>query len=196
MPNSPTSIIVDYLHQLYPLAMKEQLAAFIEENYKREDLSKKHVLFMPGDANTRHYFVERGLLRLYIIDKNGREFNLLFAKEGQVLGDLGTPKPTLYFLESVEQSLVYSMTDVQMQKLNAEVLGGKKGGGVDLMRRSYVFLQKRLVSILSNTAEENYLDLRDNYPDLLQRLPQYHIAAYLGVSPEFLSKIIARAVKK
>lgn len=61
------------------------------------------------------------------------------------------------------------------------------------MQRSYLFLQKRLVAILTKTAEENYLEFREKHPDLVQRLPQYHIASYLGISAEFLSKIIARS---
>ena len=196
MTKNYESEIIEYIGKLYPLAEHSALGAFVAENYRREHISKKTLLFGAGDANTRHYFVAKGLLRLYIIDNTGREFNLLFAKEGQVLGDLASPKPTVYYLESVEDTVVYSISDTQLQKLSAELLGENKGGGVDLMRRSYVFLQKRLVNILSQTAEENYLELRDDYPELLQRLPQYHIASYLGVSPEFLSKIIARAVKK
>lgn len=57
------------------------------------------------------------------------------------------------------------------------------------LRRSYIHIQKRLVSIISKTAEENYLEFMYKHPDLIQRLPQYHIAAYLGISPEALSRV-------
>lgn len=190
------TIILEHLLRLYPKADKVALERFVAEDYKREILKKKTIIFTSGQANTRHYFVEKGLLRLYILDTNGREFNLLFAKEGQVLGDLATPKPTLYMLETVEDTVVYSIDNSQMQQMATDVLNVSSAESADLIRRSYVFLQKRLVSILSQTAEENYLDLRDNHPELLQRLPQYHIASYLGVSAEFLSKIIARTVLK
>lgn len=187
--------ILDFLAKLYPLADAASLSSFVDKYYKREEVRKKQLLFQAGDTNTRHYYIEKGLLRLYLIDKNGREFNLLFAVEGQVLGDLATPKATMYYLETVEDSVIYSITNEQMYALNTQVLKDEKDRGIDLMRRSYVFLQKRLVSILSSTAEENYLDLRNNQADLLQRLPQYHIASYLGVSAEFLSKIIARTTR-
>jgi hypothetical protein len=52
------------------------------------------------------------------------------------------------------------------------------------------------VAILSKTAEENYEELLENDPDLVQRLPQYHISSYLGVTPVFLSKIIAKKARK
>jgi hypothetical protein len=64
------------------------------------------------------------------------------------------------------------------------------------IRKSYVFLQKRFVSVLSKTAEENYIDLVNESPELIQRLPQYHISSYLGVTPVFLSKIISKSFKK
>ena len=192
MPSDNGSNIVDYLGLLFPMATRERLSIFVDSYCKREVLNKKSLLFASGDANTRHYFVEKGLLRLYILDKSGREFNLLFAKEGQVLGDLGSPKPTMYYLETVEDTVVYSISEKQLLSLNNHILGLMKEGDNNLFRRSYVFLQKRFVSILSKTAEENFITFRQDHPDLLQRLPQYHIASYLGVSAEFLSKIIAR----
>lgn len=184
--------IVDYLGLLFPLASRERLSVFVDSYCKQEVLNKKTLLFASGDANTRHYFVEKGLLRLYILDKSGREFNLLFAKEGQVLGDLASPKPTMYYLETVEDSIVYSVSDKQFLTYGKQILGLNEGGDSNLFRRSYVFLQKRFVDILSKTAEENFIAFREEHPELLQRLPQYHIASYLGVSAEFLSKIIAR----
>lgn len=188
--------MVNHLLRLYPNADTKALLRFVQEHYKKEVLKKKTLIFSGGQANTRHYFVSRGLLRLYILDQNGREFNLLFAKEGQVLGDLATPKPTLYNLETVEDSVLYSIDNAQMVEMSKSILKTEAFESIDLMRRSYVFLQQRLVAILSKTAEDNYLDLRDNNPDLLQRLPQYHIASYLGVSAEFLSKIIARTSRR
>lgn len=105
------------------------LSVFRQEHYK-----KKELIFKQGDRNTRHYIIEKGLVRLYLNDYSGKEFNILFAKENQIIGDLSTPEPASYFLE-----------------------------------------------------------FRDKHPELVQRLPQYHIASYLGISAEFLSKIIARS---
>ena len=187
--------MLEHLLKLYPKANRTVLSDFVEAHYVREEIKKKNLIFSSGQANTRHYFVEKGLLRLYILDAKGREFNVLFATEGQVLGDLVTPQPTVYFLETVEDSVVQSISNDQMVAMSSQVLQMSSFESVDLLRRSYVFLQKRMVAILSKTAEDNYLELRENNLALLQRLPQYHIASYLGVSAEFLSKIIARTSK-
>jgi hypothetical protein len=85
------------------------------------------------------------------------------------------------------------MDDKDMKRLMESFEGSPLLNPTGYMQRSYVFIQKRLVSLLSKTADENYREFRDKNPDLMQRLPQYHIASYLGVSAEFLSKIIARS---
>jgi CRP-like cAMP-binding protein len=163
------------------------LSAFRHQHFK-----KKELIFNQGDRNTRHYLIEKGLVRLYLNDYSGKEFNILFAKENQIIGDLSTPEPTSYFLETIEASSMWSIDDADMKKLTEQFGETTLTGSGTYLQRSYLFLQKRLVSILTKTAEENYLEFREKQPDLVQRLPQYHIASYLGISAEFLSKIIAR----
>lgn len=159
--------------------------------FRKETFKKKQLLFNAGEKNTRHYYIEKGLLRMYIIDQSGKEFNVLFGKERQWLGDLGTPSATPYFLEAVEKTAVYSISEEYFSKLISKYT--ELGQNI---RRSYIFLQKRFVAILSKTAEENYEELLAKDPDLVQRLPQYHISSYLGVTPVFLSKIIAKRTRK
>lgn len=178
----------------------EDLDASQEEiilnTWKREDIKRKELLFRQGDSNTRHYIIEKGLLRLYLIDPKGKEINILFARENQVIGDLATPEMTNFYLETVEDSIVYSIDEEHIRKLFAQISDGRNLDPNRGLRRSYIHIQKRLVSILANTAEDNYLEFRKQYPDLIKRLPQYHIASYLGITPEFLSKIIAKTARK
>ena len=164
--------------------------------YREEHFKKKEILFRNGDSNTRHYLINKGLLRLYLIDPKGKEINVLFARENQIIGDLATPEPTNFNLETTEDSIVYSIDEKGLQSLMGLLDLNSNVDPNSALRKSYIHIQKRLVSILSKTAEENYLDFQTKYPDLIQRLPQYHVASYLGISPEFLSKIIAKSVKK
>ena len=164
--------------------------------YKKETFKKKELLFREGDSNTRHYIVEKGLVRLYLIDPKGKEINILFAKENQVIGDLATPDPTSFNLETTEDSVVYSIDDESLRRLIENIDISSEFDPASGLRRSYIHIQNRLVSILSKSAEENYIEFQQRFPDLIQRLPQYHIASYLGISPEFLSKIIAKTTKK
>ena len=95
----------------------------------------------------------------------------------------------------MEDSWIHSIDEEGLQHIMETLQIWKSMSPKNGLRRAYIHIQKRLVSILSKSAEENYLDFRQQYPDLIQRIPQYQIAAYLGISPEFLSKIIAKANK-
>ena len=185
------SIVLSYFERIKEAPLTPEEAQEILSFFKSSNYKKKTLLMKAGEANTKHYYVEKGLLRLYIIDQNGKEFNILFARERQWIGDLGTPAETPYFIETVENSTVFSISEQ-----NFSVLYDRYINLARYIRKSYVFLQKRFVSILSKTAEENYEELERDHPELIQRLPQYHISSYLGVTPVFLSKILAKRLKK
>ena len=168
----------------------------IKSLFKKEYIKKKATIFRSGDYNTKHYVISSGLLRMYVINTSGKEFNVLFAKENQLIGDLGSPLPTKFYLDAIEESIVYSIESSNLEKLTGLLNSNSEKAVFSQLTRSYIFLQNRLISILTQTAEENFISFQELNPDLIQRLPQYHIASYLGVSAEFLSKIIAKTVKK
>ncbi len=184
-------VIIKYYEKVYDRALTEQERELIQSSFRKESFKKKELIFSSGESNTRHYFVVKGLLRMYVIDTSGKEFNILFASENQWIGDLSTPTQTSFFLDAVEKSSVYSISDENMK-----VLTNDFSAFVKYIKRSYIFLQKRLVSILTNTAEENYDELCEHYPGLIKRLPQYQISSYLGVTPVFLSKILSKKARK
>ncbi len=191
MKSEDKQILYTFFSKVYGHDLREEEKQKINSASHKEKIGKKQLIFGQDDVNTRHYFIEKGLLRMFVIDKTGKEFNILFARENQWIGDLITPAATSFYLDAVENSVVYSFGDEQLQKLTADF-----SYFAETLKRSYIFLQKRLVCILSKTAEENYEELLKQYPELIQRLPQYHISAYLGVTPEFLSKILSKRARK
>jgi CRP/FNR family transcriptional regulator, anaerobic regulatory protein len=185
------AIIINYYEQVYKRTLTEAEKEVIMNSFQREIIKKKEIIFTSGETNTRHYFVEKGLLRMYVIDATGKEFNILFANENQWIGDLSSPEETLFFLDAIEKSIVYSISDENMN-----LLTNNFSSFVKYLKRSYIFLQKRLISILSKTAEENYVELIESHPELIKRLPQYHISSYLGVTSVFLSKVLSKRARK
>lgn len=183
--------LINYYQNIYNRELSDTEKELINNAFRKEIVKKKQLLFGNGEQNTRHYFIKKGLLRLFVIDSSGKEFNILFAQEDQWIGDLATPAETSFFLDAIEKSEVYSISDE-----NLNILTNNFSSFVKYLKRSYIFLQKRLVSILVNTAEENYEELFQTHPELIQRLPQYHISSYLGVTPVFLSKILAKRARK
>lgn len=185
------SVLISYFEKINKRKLSPAEKEEISAEFRREAFKKKQLIFSSGETNTRHYYIEEGLLRLYVIDQNGKEFNILFAREKQWIGDLGTPAATPFYLDALENSIVFSIDEGRFNKINSSYMNL-----VENIRRSYVFLQQRLVSIISKTAEENYEELCKNYPKLITRLPQYHISSYLGVTPVFLSKILSKKIRK
>ena len=185
------SVLYSYFEKANNRQLSDVEKGEISTQFRKEKFKKKELIYRAGEVNTKHYYIEKGLLRLYVIDQSGKEFNILFAREKQWIGDLGTPAATPYFLDALEESIVYSIDEGSFNKINKYYMDL-----VGNIRRSYVFLQQRLVSIISKTAEENYNELCKNYPKLINRLPQYHISSYLGVTPVFLSKILSQKARK
>lgn len=183
--------LINYYERIYKHELSDAERELIYNSFRIETVKKKQLLFSSGERNTRHYFVKKGLLRMYVIDAAGKEFNILFAQENQWIGDLATPEETSFFLDAIENSVVYSISDK-----NLNILTDNFSAFVKYLKRSYIFLQQRLVAILVNTAEENYELFVEKHPELIQRLPQYHISSYLGVTPVFLSKILSKKLKE
>jgi CRP-like cAMP-binding protein len=191
-----TNPVLNFFNRSFGAKLTPQQEEFVLIAYRKENFKKREIIFRPGDSNTRHYILEKGLVRLYLIDPKGKEINILFARENQVIGDLSTPEPTNFYLETIEESIVYSIEEGGLNRIMNHLDIGGSFDPNNGLRRSYIYIQKRLVSILSKSAEENYLEFQRKHHDLMQRLPQYQIAAFLGISPEFLSKIIAKTSKK
>ena len=135
--------------RILSLREKEEISA----EFKKEIFKKKQLVFNSGEENTRHYYIEKGLLRLYIIDQNGKEFNILFARERQWIGDLGTPAATPFYLDAVENSVAFSIEEHQFNKITRHYMDLVKN-----IRRSYVFLQQRF-DFLSVTWGDSWCSL-------------------------------------
>ncbi len=172
-----------------PLSKEEE--ELIRTHLTPKKLRKKQYLLQEADVNKFVAFVEKGVLRSYTIDEKGGEHIMQFALEGWLIADLasfmnGTPATqTIDALEDCELTLISKASnDALLQQLpkyetwlRLQITGG------------YIALQKRLNSILSLKLDERFTYLSELYPDLLNRVPQHMIAAYMGLTPETLSRL-------
>ena len=144
------------------------------------------------------YFITKGCLKTYTVDENGGEHISMFGIEDWWTGDLYsfiTGEPSLYFVEALEDSEV-----LQISKQNTELLLAK----VPKFERFYrILYQKSLITYIrrvnhniSLTAEKRYQNFVSKYPQIANRVSQKNIAAYLGVTPEFLSMIRRKLSQK
>ncbi|ACU07860.1 cAMP-binding proteins - catabolite gene activator and regulatory subunit of cAMP-dependent protein kinases [Flavobacteriaceae bacterium 3519-10] len=166
--------------------------------YVHKTVAKNEFLLRDGEVCTGTYFVEKGLLRMYSIDKNGKEHIIQFAPEKWLISDrssLHFNEKSRYYIEAVEESEVLVLGNDFFSGINQQFPG--TSGNNDLLLQKHIRnLQNRVNSLLADTAEERYLNFIKMYPDILQRVPQWMVASYLGITPESLSRVRKELARK
>lgn len=144
-----------------------------------------------GEKEPLNNFVADGALRLYLLDDQLKEHNMMFAFENWWIGDIGAflaNEESRYYLQAMENSIIYQISSADQQiLLDHHIkfcrLFRKK------FERALIRTQKRLIDNISSSAHSRYQDFLDTYPNYVNRLPDRYIASYIGVTPEFFSKI-------
>lgn len=158
---------------------------------KPKRLRKKQFLLEEGEVCKYECFVNSGCLRMYTLNEKGQEHILQFATTDWWIGDqysFITGLPSAYFIDALEESEVLLIEKNNLEQLYIQVPKFERFFRI-AFQNSYVALQRRILSGLSQTAEEKYLDFVNRYPDLEQKIPQHQVASYLGITPESLSRI-------
>lgn len=163
-----------------------------------QTFSKKAVLLREGEICQFEGYIQKGCVRLYCLDDNGTEVTLLFAIEDWWISDIASfqeQKPSKVYIEALEDSEIYMLTPATKEKLLQEIPKFERVFRM-LVQRNLSTLQNRLVDTISKTATDRYLEFIKIYPSIPQRVAQYYIASYLGVSKEFVSTIRKRLASK
>lgn len=152
---------------------------------------KKGTIIQNQDAKVkRSYTVVKGLLKSYTIDEKGKEHIFMFAPEGWIIGDLESQVfdlPSQLDIEAIEDAEIVIHDDLDLRFDSMDINEAKKS--LHLLSRRVGVLQKRVILLMSASAQVRYEHFLETYPDLLNRIPQWMIASYLGITPEALSKI-------
>jgi CRP-like cAMP-binding protein len=157
----------------------------------------KSILLHSGQICTHSYFVNSGTLRSFNINDNIVEHVLNFACEGYWIGDmysLISQKPGNLFIEVLEDAEVVSLSKQNQELLYTEIPKLERFFRI-LTENSLVANQERLMDNLSLSAEERFEKFCKKYPTLIQKVPQKQIASYIGVTPEFFSKMKSRLLR-
>ena len=158
----------------------------------------KTILLNSGAVCKHSYFVNSGILRSFNINDNIVEHVLTFACEGWWIGDLYSllsQKPGNLFIEVLEDAEVVLLSKENQEILYQEIPKLERFFRI-LTENSLVANQERLMDNLSLTTEERFEKFCKKYPTLIQKIAQKQIASYLGVTPEFYSKMKSRLLKK
>lgn len=158
----------------------------------------KTILLNSGAICKHSYFVNSGILRSFNINDNIVEHVLTFACEGWWIGDmysLLSQKPGNLFIEVLEDAEVVLLSKENQDILYREIPKLERFFRI-LTENSLVANQERLMDNLSLSAEERFEKFCKKYPTLIQKIAQKQIASYLGVTPEFFSKMKSKMLRK
>lgn len=158
----------------------------------------KTILLSPGEIANCTYFVNSGILRSFTINDNIIEHVLHFACEGWWIGDMYSyisQKPGNLFIEVLEDAELAMISKENHENLYYQIPKLEHFFRI-LAENSLVSHQERLMDNLSLTAEERYEKFCSKYPSLIQKISQKNVASYIGVTPEFFSKMKSKMLRK
>lgn len=164
----------------------------VASHFTLKKLKKKQFLLQEGDKVTNDWFVLKGCLKAYFLDQNGKMHVLQFAMEDWWITDYYA-----YFFNSESTIYIDCIEDCELLALplcHREDLCAKMHKIEHFFRKKsnlgYVALQRRILSLLNCDAKMRHDQLLQLYPKLFERVPKIHIASYLGLSRETLSRLI------
>ncbi len=160
-------------------------------------IKAKDFLVQQGEVSKQSAFVLNGCLRGYTIDSNGFEHVLSFAPKDWWIADmysLLSQKPGNLNIEAMVETKVILISKTNQELMYEKVPKLERFFRI-IIEKSLVAYQQRLNDNLSLTAHERYMKFCKTYPQLINDIPQKQIAAYIGVTPEFLSKLRAKQAK-
>lgn len=168
----------------------------VQRLFHQKRYKKGEHLLAEGEICRHIIFIETGLVRYYI-NKDGEERTNYFNKEGEFVCDYPSflPRvPSVVNIQALEDSTVWTISAEGIQQFYKEVQYGERFGRLAI---EYVFVSvvAQIGSIYTDTPELRYQKFLLNYPTIVQRIPQYYIASYVGVKPQSLSRIRKRLAK-
>ncbi|HLV40374.1 Crp/Fnr family transcriptional regulator [Xanthomarina sp.] len=163
----------------------------ILSHFEKENLPKNTMLIEQNQISKKLYFVEKGMGRSYYLKEDGKEVTQWFFGIGKFMTSVDSffqQSESLYYLETLEASTVYSIS-----KENMDLLFFKYHKMEQLGRLVSIEMLTKVVNKLNaiqfQTASERYNYMLAEFPDISSRVPLGHIASYLGMTPETLSRI-------
>lgn len=188
--------IINHFNKYLPLDEEEKMA--LTSRLTERKIKRRQFLLQEGDVCKSFTYVQSGCFKMYGVDDKGVEHNLAFAVEDNWISDIGSlhkEQPSKLFIEAIEPSVVLQLSKGDLWYLYSNYPKFDRNFRV-IIEDKYIELQDRLLQTVSATALNRYESFINQYPQLSNRLPSTQIASYLGVTPEFLSKIKNERFKK
>jgi CRP-like cAMP-binding protein len=180
------------------LSLSEKERIRIENKFEQLNLKKGELLLKANDIVNHQYYVGNGCLRTFFMDKHAKEHTLQFAIKDWWISDYTsyfTNTKSILSIECIQHATIYKISKENIENLYLEIpkletFFRKKLEG------AFASFQKRILSSLSQSAKERYASFTQTYPNIEQQVKNYHIASYLGITTESLSRIRKEIAQK
>ncbi len=188
--NSNLSKIKIAIQSLIEINSKEweyYSAMFNTRQYK-----KKEVLLQSGKICDNIFFIDKGLLRIFFMDKDGNESTFYFSQENDFAVDYESflnRTPSNYTIEAMEDTQVVLMSYKMVVDGYKKLRSGEKLGRL-LSEKYFIIFSRKIQNIYTKTPYERYELMNAQFPNIRQRVPQHYIASYLNISSVHLSRLI------
>jgi CRP-like cAMP-binding protein len=188
--------LIDYINRIVELSEEEE--QILLSGIKTRRYLKGQYILQQGDVCSISAFVLKGCTKTFYLDDQGQEHVIMFSIEDWWTSDLAsftTQTPSDFNVQCLENTEVVLFPFETHDQLLEEVPILERFFR-KIIERALVASQKRVVRNLSMSARDRYLYFRKQYPLIEQRVPQYLIASYLGITKEFLSKIKSQLIQE
>ena len=161
-------------------------------------IKKKDFLLQEGEVAKYEYFITKGCLKNYTLDENGTQHISMFGIENYWTTDMLSfisNEHSRFFIEALEDTELLAISKTNYERLFKDIPKFERFYRI-LYQRSLMSYIRRTNQGISLTAEERYLRFKEKYPQIFNRIKQKDLAAYIGVTPEFMSMIKSKIKKK
>jgi len=187
MQNS--NLLIDNFNNHISLTLDE--IDLINTCFKKSKIKKNEFLLKEGAVFKRATFILNGCLIMYFHDDNGKKHITQIAQSGNWVGDISSflsGKPSAFYVESLEDCELLIIPKEHLEELYLKVPKLERYFRI-LIQNAYVSVQEKANSQISVPAKARYISLLESFPNIENRVPQYAIASFLGIRPEYLSRI-------
>ena len=179
------------LNEIIEILKKDKIKwSEFENSFKEKKIPSKTILLEAGKISNHVYLIKKGCLRSWF-NKDGKDITVQFFFENQPVASIDSflnNKPSLFTIESIEPSIIISISKSNFEKLY-NLYPEFKEVFYDYLFKRFRNYAELFLSRIKDTPKERYEDLVKNHPDIIKRVPQHYIASYLGITPISLSRI-------
>ncbi len=195
MENESTADLLHMLGHITPLP--EPFQQRMQEQLQNENYNSKEILLSPGEICRKIYYIKRGFLRAYHLDKSGKEHTSWFLGTGDFMISIYsffTQRPAEEYIEVLLDSELQSISWHQLQSYYADFREGNLIGRI-ITEKYYIQSEERALFLRTQSPEERYEALLNKHPNIEQLTTTANIASYLSMTRETLSRLRSKLLK-